>query len=242
MRSTTATMRDVATAAGVSVSTVSKVLNGRDGVAGDTALRVASAMDALRYVPNAAAQRLRGGGGTVVVVLVADLDGWTEDVLRGVAAAATVLGVELITAVNFGCEAPRVWERRVLARLRSSVDGAVVVAPGESPPDVGMPVVTVERPVAGAAMTAPRGATTSVGRRMAGAQALRALRQALLEARGADVRPGRLPVAAGRGRHVVDLGAPVIETVRADQVDEAGERVMASDARDSFVIDIATRG
>lgn len=61
-----ATIHDVARAAGVSVSTVSKALNGRDGVAAATAARVAEAAARLGYRPNPAAPLLRRGGGWAI--------------------------------------------------------------------------------------------------------------------------------------------------------------------------------
>ena len=61
-----ATIHDVARAAGVSVSTVSKALNGRDGVAAGTAARVAEAAARLGYRPNPAALLLRRGRGWAI--------------------------------------------------------------------------------------------------------------------------------------------------------------------------------
>lgn len=53
------TMRDVALVAGVSIKTVSRVVNGEPGVAPHTRLRVQSAVEQLHFTPNTAAQRLR---------------------------------------------------------------------------------------------------------------------------------------------------------------------------------------
>lgn len=52
-------MRDVATIAGVSVKTVSRVVNGEPGVAPATRLQVQSVIDRLRFTPNLAARELR---------------------------------------------------------------------------------------------------------------------------------------------------------------------------------------
>ena len=56
------TMRDVALVAGVSIKTVSRVVNGEPGVAPDTRLRVQSAVEQLHFTPNLAARRLRVSG------------------------------------------------------------------------------------------------------------------------------------------------------------------------------------
>src|ERR1035437_5717802 len=56
------TMRDVAHAAGVSVMTVSRVVNGEPSVLPDTAARVEHAIRRLGYRRNEAARLLRGKG------------------------------------------------------------------------------------------------------------------------------------------------------------------------------------
>ncbi|MEU4237816.1 LacI family DNA-binding transcriptional regulator [Actinoplanes sp. NPDC026619] len=66
-------LKDVAARAGVSIKTVSNVVNGFVHVAPDTRARVQAAIDALGYVPNPAARRLRGGGSGVIALAVPDL-------------------------------------------------------------------------------------------------------------------------------------------------------------------------
>lgn len=56
-----ATIADVAKAAGVSIPTVSRILNDKDYVAEETRQRVHEAIRALGYAPHAQARRLRGG-------------------------------------------------------------------------------------------------------------------------------------------------------------------------------------
>lgn len=55
------TISDVAAHAGVSPMTVSRVINAKDSVRGETRSRVEAAIAALNYAPNAAAQTLAGG-------------------------------------------------------------------------------------------------------------------------------------------------------------------------------------
>src|SRR5688500_3788199 len=55
------TISDVAKAAGVSVSTVSRILNGKLDVAEATRVRVQKIIEELGYMPHAQAQRLRAG-------------------------------------------------------------------------------------------------------------------------------------------------------------------------------------
>jgi DNA-binding LacI/PurR family transcriptional regulator len=66
-------LRDVAARAGVSIKTVSNVVNGYVHVAPATRARVQAAIDMLGYVPNPAARRLRGGRSGVIALAVPEL-------------------------------------------------------------------------------------------------------------------------------------------------------------------------
>ncbi len=66
------TIHDVARAAGTSVSTVSKVINGYYGISEETAARVRRVMKELNYSPSASAQNFARGT-TRCVVMLADL-------------------------------------------------------------------------------------------------------------------------------------------------------------------------
>src|SRR6476620_5720360 len=63
-----ATMRDVARQAGVSVTTVSKVLNHIPYVSKATQRRVEDAIAALGFQPNASAQQLQGGASRIIAL------------------------------------------------------------------------------------------------------------------------------------------------------------------------------
>ena len=67
------TIRDVAREAGVSIATVSHVLNGTRPVHPDTAARVQSAVRDLDYRPMALARNLRRGRTTTIGLLVSDI-------------------------------------------------------------------------------------------------------------------------------------------------------------------------
>ncbi len=64
------TMLDVAQAAGVSLKTVSRVINGEPGVSSDKVTKVEAAIDKLRYARNDIAASLRSGVGSSTVGLV----------------------------------------------------------------------------------------------------------------------------------------------------------------------------
>ncbi|MFB8386702.1 LacI family DNA-binding transcriptional regulator [Microbacterium sp. NPDC055910] len=79
-----ASIRDVAELAGVSVGTVSNVLNRPDEVSATSARRVTEAIEQLGYIRNDAARKLRAGISTTVGFVV--LDGqnpFFHDVVRG---------------------------------------------------------------------------------------------------------------------------------------------------------------
>ncbi|MGC4154375.1 MAG: LacI family DNA-binding transcriptional regulator [Propionicimonas sp.] len=71
-RSGAATVRDVATLAGVSLSTVSNVLNRPDRVASTTRARVTDAIERLGYIRNDAARALRLGESRAVGLMISE--------------------------------------------------------------------------------------------------------------------------------------------------------------------------
>ncbi len=90
-------IRDVAQRAGVSVGTVSNVLNKPDSVAESTVKRVQSAIDELGYVRNDAARRLRSRVSSTVGFVV--LDGqnpYFSAVVRGAEEEAFKAGVAIL--------------------------------------------------------------------------------------------------------------------------------------------------
>ena len=90
-------IRDVAQRAGVSVGTVSNVLNRPDEVSVDSVERVTRAIDELGYVRNDAARKLRAGVSTTVGFVV--LDGqnpFYNDVVRGAEDEATRHGIAIL--------------------------------------------------------------------------------------------------------------------------------------------------
>ncbi|MFC8074912.1 LacI family DNA-binding transcriptional regulator [Streptomyces sp. NPDC057307] len=87
------TIRDVGAAAGVSTSTVSRVLNGTAKVDASLVRRVQDAVADLGYRPNAAAQGLARGEAGAIGVLVPDLaNPYFPDVLKAVSRAARGYG------------------------------------------------------------------------------------------------------------------------------------------------------
>ena len=90
-------IRDVARLAGVSVGTVSNVLNKPDEVSADSIARVQGAIDELGYVRNDAARRLRAGVSSTVGFVV--LDGqnpFFNEVVRGAEDEASRHGIAIL--------------------------------------------------------------------------------------------------------------------------------------------------
>ena len=92
-----ATIRDVAREAGVSVATVSRVINNSTQVSEETALKVQSAIDALDYSPSQIARRLSIGRTHTIGVVVPflTLPSYTER-LRGVESSLATSEYDLV--------------------------------------------------------------------------------------------------------------------------------------------------
>ncbi|HWJ84536.1 MAG TPA: LacI family DNA-binding transcriptional regulator [Cellulomonas sp.] len=138
-------MEDVARAAGVSVATVSKVVNGRYGVSRATFERVSAVVDELGYETSLGAQSLRSHKTNVIGVLVAEFEPFSTELLKGASEAIGSTGYELL-AYSGGHKGGAVgWERRSLSRLGGTlIDGAIIVTPTVVGASNGVPVVAVD--------------------------------------------------------------------------------------------------
>ena len=126
-----ATIRDVAKRAGVSIATVSYVINGSKPVAPATATRVRRAMEELDYHPNAAAQSLRTRTTHVVGVVVSDITNpFFSTLVRGAEDCAREHDYSVLIC-NTGETAEN--ERRYLNLLaRRRVDGLLLAPTGKN--------------------------------------------------------------------------------------------------------------
>ncbi|MDM7830338.1 LacI family DNA-binding transcriptional regulator [Cellulomonas sp. MW9] len=138
-------MQDVARAAGVSVATVSKVVNDRYGVSKATHDRVTTVINELGYETSLGAQSLRSHKTNVIGVLVAEFEPFSTELLKGASAAIGSTGYELL-AYSGGHRGGAVgWERRSLSRLGGTlIDGAIIVTPTVVGASNGVPVVAVD--------------------------------------------------------------------------------------------------
>jgi LacI family transcriptional regulator len=140
------TIGDVARAAGVSIPTVSKVINQRDGVAPATMLRVQQVVEQLGYETSLVARSLRSSRTGVVGILVPEFEPFSTELLRGISRATTGTGYELLAYAGLmtGADQPG-WERRSLSRLSGTlIDGAIVVTPTTALSGSSIPVVAID--------------------------------------------------------------------------------------------------
>jgi LacI family transcriptional regulator len=141
----TVTITDVARTAGVSVSTVSKVINDRYGVSAPTARRVRDVIAELGYESSLVARSLRSHRTGVLGVLVAEFEPFSTELLKGISRAARGSGYELLAHSGGSPDGHVGWERRSLARLSGSlIDGALLVTPTVVDDGYRIPVVAID--------------------------------------------------------------------------------------------------
>jgi LacI family transcriptional regulator len=145
------TMKDIADRVGVSIKSVSRVLNGEGGVSPATAQRILDIASEVGFRRNDLARDLRRGHrtGTIGLALRRSSTRFYDDLIRGVEEIAEERGALVLTAGSRSAER----ERETLLALSSRrVDGLLVEPNG---PDhsflsaeqaMGTPVVFVDRP------------------------------------------------------------------------------------------------
>ena len=141
------TIRDVAREAGVSISTVSRVLNDKDDVAPETAATIRRVIDDLGYASSMAARSLRSRTTNVVGLIVPDLwHPFTSLVIRGVN-QVTAQGYDLLAYASGRRNVHLLanWEQQLVAQLNGSVtDGILVVTPNPDSYRTTFPVVAID--------------------------------------------------------------------------------------------------
>jgi LacI family transcriptional regulator len=148
-------MSDVAKLAGVSIMTVSRVLNGTVKVSDDAHARVVKAVAKLNYLPNEVARSLRISSTHQIGVIVPNL----HDPFFAVCAnAVSVIAKEhgYSTVITTSDEDPVVEHREAQRMLRRHVDGLVLIPTSgrsrlHARDFADMPIVTLDRPVHGGA-------------------------------------------------------------------------------------------
>ncbi|MHB9753684.1 LacI family DNA-binding transcriptional regulator [Streptomyces sp. BYX5S] len=128
-------IKDVAAAAGVSVATVSRVLNAHPSVSPATRTRVLAAVESLGYRPNAVARSLRTAQTRTLGLVISDvLNPYFGELTRAVEDEARGLGYSVI--IGNADERPELQDHHVRTLLDRRIDGLLV-----SPTDGGSPIM-----------------------------------------------------------------------------------------------------
>ncbi|HEX5782798.1 MAG TPA: LacI family DNA-binding transcriptional regulator [Solirubrobacteraceae bacterium] len=144
-------VKEVARAAGVSVGTVSNVLNRPEIVRDETRFRVQAEMERLGFVRNESARQLRQGRSrTLAYVFLDATNPFFTDVARGAEAAAEAAGLALFLCNSNGDPAREdryldlLHQQRVLGILITALDYGNPQL--RTLPEQGTPVVLVDHP------------------------------------------------------------------------------------------------
>ncbi len=149
-----ANIQDVARHAGVSISTVSRVLNGNERVNSAVKTRVEAAAKALAYQPNPAARSLRTNRSRIIGLLISDIQNpFFMGLIRGVEDQALQHEYSLILCNSN--ESPQREEQYLNVLCAERVAGAIIVPTREQLGEAalrrfrerGIPIVAVDRAV-----------------------------------------------------------------------------------------------
>ncbi|GAA0359736.1 LacI family DNA-binding transcriptional regulator [Microbispora corallina] len=116
-----ATLATVAASAGVSVATVSKVLNGRSDVAPATRSLVLSLLEQHEYV---APPQRRGEAAvldTIEVEFDTDLNAYSTEIVQGAVEAGTELDVAVVVSIRTSADRVGAWARGLVAAGRRAL-------------------------------------------------------------------------------------------------------------------------
>ena len=144
------TIKDIAKEAGISVATVSRVINGNYPVSTEARQRVMNAINTLHYTPNAVARSLRKNQSDLAALIVEDIGSFfLLDIAKGLEAEIEKSGMNLIIASS---DESAEKERRLIDQLMERRCGGLVIATTDHDPskiksciDRQMPIVLVDR-------------------------------------------------------------------------------------------------
>ena len=155
-----ATVKDIAAAVGVSVATVSNVLNGRPNVGRATRQRVLRIAQQLDYRPNRAAQAMRTGRTRAIGLVLPDLTNpFFPELIDAFESLAAARGIEVIfTHTNYDPKRLQSCIRRMVERnvdaiavMTSEVEEAALKQASVA----GVPLVLMNQRAASSSQTIP---------------------------------------------------------------------------------------
>lgn len=124
------TICDVARRAGISVSTVSRALNGNGRISAETKHAVEKAMEELHYIPDSRARAMRSSSTKTVGLLVPDIrNGYFADLAYAIQDTLSKAGY--CTFIGTSSENVRQQDVFITNMLSQHIDGAIIVPQGE---------------------------------------------------------------------------------------------------------------
>lgn len=141
------TIQDVAKAAGVSVSTVSRVLNGKLDVSEETQSRINKVIGKLGYTSNLAARSMRSRRKNLIGLVVPDIHPYSVEIMKGVNQAIAESKYDLLVyttgdALKNGAV---LHEQHYISLLSNSLtDGVIIVASATAEFTTDAPIVAVD--------------------------------------------------------------------------------------------------
>lgn len=144
------TIKDVARHAGVSITTVSRILNNQPYVAEELRQRVLKSIDELGYRPSRVAQRLRATASSLVGVIFSDIaNPFYIESLRGIEQVLSQHGMSVL--IGNANSDPKREEAFIHLMQMEGVAGLIIAPTKEDSPvlahtsDLGLPVVVIDR-------------------------------------------------------------------------------------------------
>ncbi|MBL8050649.1 MAG: LacI family DNA-binding transcriptional regulator [Anaerolineales bacterium] len=144
----TVTIQDVAKKAGVSVSTVSRVLNGKADVAGDTQEKILGVISKLGYTSNLAARSMRSRRKDLLGLVVPDIGfPYSIEVMKGInrAIAESTFDLLVYTMGDVHKSGAVLHEQHYVSLLNNSLtDGVIIVASAAAEFITDAPIIAVD--------------------------------------------------------------------------------------------------
>ena len=129
------TMREVAKAAGVSVATASRALNGMANVTRETREKIEAAAAQLDYIPHSGARSLTRQRTDTIGVILPDLFGeFFSEIIRGIDIIVHGVGKNMLLGNMHGSPEEAA---NVIRSMRGRVDGLLVMPPNSSADTIG---------------------------------------------------------------------------------------------------------
>jgi LacI family transcriptional regulator len=205
VRSGQVLLSDVATAAGVSLATASRALNGQTGVGAELAEKVRVVARNLGYVPNVHARQLAGGTTSVIGLIVHEIDDpFFTEIAGGIVRSA--LAENLMVQVSHSGRDPEQELQEITTLVVQDVDGIIIAGSGYVDPAKEAGAKEVLR-----AYQQRGGRVAVIGRHHLGVDA---------------VLPDNVAVGALAGQHLVELGhRDVLIASGSDQLTTIADRL-----------------